>query len=427
MRTILRMIRKDLLRKVRSPLGIGVMLLFPVIFAAILALAFGGNDVPRVHLLVENRDDSLLGSALMSALGSDQIAEHFDVEVVGEEGIERLRKGQGSALLRIPEGFTRDFLDGEQMALELYRNPAQGIMPEIAEQVAGVLAEVLSAGSRVLRGPLDTIGPYTRSSDLEMSDQTVAEAAIGFKGIFDGADRFLAPLVIDFESVVLDEEGEEAVADDSQDDAVGSSSQAFSIFLFVFPGVSVWSLFMIGDACMRDILTESEAGTLRRQLHAPIGTGTVILAKAGFTAVVSLVALAILTATGWWAADRPVDPIGYVTLSLALILAITGAGATVYGAAGTQNRGATISSVVYLALGFAGGSFLPLSSMPAAVQALAPVSPFYWGTQGYQKLLSFDGNLLDVLSSVAVLSGLGIVLLTLGAALLRRQLARGGA
>jgi ABC-2 type transport system permease protein len=177
---------------------------------------------------------------------------------------------------------------------------------------------------------------------------------------------------------------------------------------------------------MRDVLTELEAGTLRRQLHAPVGTGTVILAKAGFTAAVSLIALAVLSVTGWLAVEGPVDVAGYVLLSAALVVAVTGAGATVYGAAGSQNRGATISSMVYLALAFAGGSFIPLDSLPGAMRALAPVSPFYWGTRGYQQLLVHGGGAAEILGPAAVLSGLGVVLLAVGAMLLHRRLARGG-
>ncbi len=418
---LLRMIRKDLLRKLRSPLGILVMLLFPVFFAGIMALAFGGGgSVPRVHLLVEDRDGNLLGGFLKSALGSDQAAEFLDVEMVGEDGLQRIEKGQGSALLRIPENFTSDFLEGEPTTLELYRNPAQGIMPEVAEQLAGILSEMLSAASRVLRDPLDHIVPFASSEDLVLTDQAVAEAAVAAKGVFDGAGRFLSPVVIDLETVTLDENGEESGEDD------GSPSQAFSIFLFVFPGVSVWSLFVIGDACMRDLLTELDAGTLRRQLYAPIGTNTLVLAKAGFTAVLSLLALAILTIIGWFAADRPVDPAGYSLLSFALILAVTGAAATVYGATGSQTRGAAVSSLIYLALAFAGGSFIPLDSLPGVMRALAPVSPFYWGTRGYQTLLQ-QGGVADILTSVVVLTGLGAVLLALGAWLLQRHVARGTA
>jgi ABC-2 type transport system permease protein len=403
------------------------MLLFPVVFSVIIAVTFGGNQVPQVYLLVENRDEGLFGNVILSALDSNEVAKYFDVEVVDEgEGLKRIRKGEGSALLRIPETFTGDVIEGTPTALELIRNPAQGIMPEVAEQVAGVLAEVLSTGSHVLRGPLDTIAPFTRSKALRITDDTVAGVALAVKGTVEGAEMFLDPVVIQFESVQLGEAPVEtsAAGEEEEDQGSSASDVAFSVFLFVFPGVSVWSLFMVGDIAMRDILTENEAGTLRRQLQGPIGGGAVILSKAGFTAVVCLLGLLVLTLTGWIARDRPVDLGGYLLLSFALILAITGAGAAIYGAAGTQTRGATIASVVYITLGFAGGSFINLQAMPQLVQAIAPISPFYWGTEGYKTLLR-GGGLTEVLFPVAVLGILGAVLLMVGAFLLQRRVARG--
>ena len=182
---------------------------------------------------------------------------------------------------------------------------------------------------------------------------------------------------------------------------------------------------MVGDIAMRDILTEYEAGTLRRQLQGPIGAGTLLVAKALFTAVMSILCLAVLSVLGWIAHDRPVDVLGFLAVSLALVLAVTGAGAAIYGATGREGRGATVASVLYLTLGFAGGSFLDLEVLPRAMRAIAPFSPFYWGTEGYKTLLE-GGRVASVLPSVAVLTGLGAGLMILGALLLRQRILKGG-
>jgi ABC-2 type transport system permease protein len=425
-RAIALMIGKDLRRKVRAPLGLLVLLLFPLAFAGILALTFGGGQVPRVHLLVENRDEGLLGNALLSALDSNRVAEYFDVEIVDAGGLALIERGKGSALLRIPESFTIDVLEGKPTALELVRNPAQGIMPEVAEQVAGVLAEILSAGSRVLREPLDTIAALADEDAADMSDEVVAAVSVAIKGSVEGAEKFLFPVVIDLETVSLGAPPPEAAENGDEEDGAPAAA-FFSIFLFVLPGISVWSLFMIGDIAMRDVITENVAGTLRRQLQGPITTAALIVAKAGFTAVVSLACLVILAVTGLFALDRPVSPVGFVLLSLALILAVTGAGATVYGAAGRAGRGATIASVVYLVLGFSGGSFIQVEALPGPVRAIAPISPFYWGTKGYTSLIQDGAGVADVLVPVIVLAGLGAVFLAIGASLLKRRIARGSA
>jgi len=175
MRRIAWMVRKDLLRRLRQPLGIGLLLAFPLVFSLMIAVTFGtgGSSFPKVRLFVENRDGNLVGDFLSSSLGSPEFAEYFEVEAVGEEGMARMEQGEASALLRIPDQFTEDLLDGKPTSLELVRNPAEGIMPEVAEQVATVLADVLSSGSRVLRGPLDTLKPMLDAgggpSDLSVS------------------------------------------------------------------------------------------------------------------------------------------------------------------------------------------------------------------------------------------------------------------
>ena len=415
MRRLWLMVRKDLRRKLRSPLGILIVLLFPVGFSAVIALAFGGDAHPRVHLLVENRDEGLLGNAVLSALDSNEVAVWFDVEVVADGGLARIEAGDGSALLRVPASFTQDVIDGRPVALELVRNPAQGIMPEIAEQTAGVLAEVLSSAAYVLREPLDALAPLVREDGAAVTSRAVAEIAVAVHGSISGASRFLDPLAIRLEVVDLGAPREPA------GDGTGSS-QTLSIFLFVFPGVAVWSLFMMGDLAMRDIVAESEAGTLRRQLQGPLGAAALIAAKAAFAFVLCALCLAILSLVGAFAADRPVDPAGFAILSLALIVAVTGAGAAIYGAAGKQRLGATIASALYLFLGFAGGSFIDLDNMPRAVRSIAPISPFYWGTQGYKALLD-GGGPAEIAVPAAVLVALGTVTLALGSMLLRRSLA----
>ena len=239
-----------------------------------------------------------------------------------------------------------------------------------------------------------------------------------FYEAIERAEELLIPPAITLDSVQLTDEVGETQGS-------GGASRSL-IFLMVLPGISVWGLFLVGDLAMRDIVTEATQGTLRRQLSGPISAGQLILAKALFTAVLSSISLILLAAIGWGVARQAVDLAGFLVLSFALILAITGYAAVVYGGVGTERQGATISSVLLLIFAFLGGSFIQLNSLPSGMRRLAPISPFYWGTTGYQKLIS-DGGLSDVLPSVGVLAGLGVVLLSLGSVLLQRRLRRGTA
>ena len=144
------------------------------------------------------------------------------------------------------------------------------------------------------------------------------------------------------------------------------------------------------------------------------------------TAVVAGVVLLILAAITAFLADVAVDLPAFAILSLSLVLAVTGFAALIYGAARTENQGTTAAAVIYLTMAFSGGSFVPLNSMPAALRGIAPISPFYWGTSGFQSLLD-EGGLADVLQNVAILGGLGLALLVAGSFLLQRKVLRGEA
>jgi len=412
------MVVKDLRRRLRAPLGICVVLSFPIVFSLMLAVTFGtGGDGPaRIHLLVENQDDNFIGGMLMSSLTSDQVAENFDVEVIEEGGEESLHEAGAAALLRIPAGFTDRVLAGEPAALQLVRNPAQGIMPEITEQLTGILAELLDAASRVLREPLVRLASAWEGDTFTMTDAMLTDTVLAVKETLEGAGTFVFPPVILLQS--------EQLGTNEDEDASGGAGFG-AIFLAILPGISVYALFLVGDLGMRDLLTEVGAGTLRRQLCGPLRAGTLILGKALSTMALCVISVLLLTMIGALIAPQSVSLAGFVLLSLALILAVTGMASTVYGASRSENRGSTIGAILYLILAFAGGSFITLEALPAALRTVAPLSPFYWGTIGFRTLLRDGGGPAEILVPAAILSALGIATLLLGSMLLQRHARRG--
>jgi hypothetical protein len=245
MRTLLLLVRKDLRRALRAPLAIGVTLAFPVIFALLIGVSFGGGDVepPKVRLLVEDLDQTFVSNFLVGAFESDQAGQYFDTTAVGPEGLELMERGKASALLRIREGFAQDLLDGNPITLELIRNPAESILPEIAEQTMIVLTEVLDAGSRLLREPLDELAPYFEEDDPDISATDVAQISVAFYDAMEGAEKYLVPPVVTLESLQLESESD---AGDSS-----SGSGVFNIFLMVLPGIWVWVLLMMGPTRAR--------------------------------------------------------------------------------------------------------------------------------------------------------------------------------
>lgn len=423
------MVGKDLKRRWREPLSTVLMLAFPLLFAGIMAMTFGTGQarVPKVHLLIEDQDGSLLGRLLTSAFSQGDAAKYFTVEPVEGDAVEHLERAEASAVLRLPKGLTEAVLEGKPATLELIRNPTQSMLPEVAEQVTRVLGDGLSSASYLLRQPLDELRPFLGEEiDRAPSDDAVSRIAVSFNRSITGAATYVLPPVITLASGEA-ETGEAPPATSAQTarPARTGTPTAASLFLFILPGISVFGLFMLTDQTMRDLLVEARQKTLRRQLAGPVSAGTVILGKALGTATVAALSIVILSAIGWLAAPGTVSLAAFVVLSLALVVATTGFAAAMYGVTRNESQGSTLAGLLTLLMAFSGGSFIPLDNLPAALEAVSPYSLIYWATQGYQELLGGGAALSEVLPNVAVLAGSGIVLLAVAGFLWRRRLLAG--
>jgi len=428
MRTILSMVEKDLRRRWRNPLASLVLLAFPVIFAGILALTFGGGkEVPKVRLLIADRDETFLSDLVVSAFARPESAQYFDSRKLekGEDGRALLEKEEATAVLEIPAGFSDALLAGRPTSLGLIKNPSQSLLPEVAEQVTAVLADGLGSASRLLAEPLRTLRPsLDRPDGKGPADPEVAAIAIAANQAITRASPYVFPPVITLESLTL--EDQTAKARPAAAKAPGSSPMG-SIFLLVLPGVSVFALFNLCDQAMRDLLTEGRLKTLRRQLAGPITAGTVIAAKALGTAALGLIGLSLLSIVGALTlpAGTDVHFAAFVLLAVALILAATGFAAFVYGLARGEKQGSAFASAITLLMAFTGGGFIPLQSLPQALRTVAPFSLMYWANAGFGKVVAGAGTIGDVLPNLAVLAGAGAVLLAISGALWRRRLLRG--
>ncbi|MFY9824839.1 MAG: ABC transporter permease [Thermoanaerobaculia bacterium] len=422
MRLLLAMVGKDLRRRVRSPLSTLLLLAFPLIFAGLLVLTFGGsgNTVPKVRLLIEDRDESLVSQLLVAAFQQGDAQKYFEVKKL-EKGpgavadpAAVLEREDATALLRLPAGLSGDVLAGRPAKLELVKSPAQSILPEVAEQVTTVLADGLSAASRLLRGPLDQMRTTPKGGP---SDPKVAEVAVLVNQVVTRARPYVLPPVITLETAARPEPGGPKPP--------AGPSPTTSLFLLVLPGVSVYALFNLADQSMRDLLVEARLKTLKRQLAGPVTVGQVLAGKTVATAAVAAISLVTLTLVGIAVAPRHVSLAGYLLLSLALVVATTGFSSFLFGLARGEKQGATLANLASLVMAFAGGAFLPLNSLPAALRAVSPFSLIYWASSGYQKLIAENAGLRALLPNIAVLAGAGLLLLAVSAPLWRRRLLRG--
>ena len=176
------LIRKDLLRRWRSPLSTIVMIVFPLFMSLAIGSISGGgggngNEFPRIKVLLQNNDeDGFLSNALMGAGGQGESQEFLEIVEVGDEGTKMMEEGKASAMVVLPENFTTKVFNREPVEIAVVRNPAEGIKPEIIVQGADVVATYLDQGARLLGEELGIIQVMMDSENVPASAKVGAVA-----------------------------------------------------------------------------------------------------------------------------------------------------------------------------------------------------------------------------------------------------------
>ena len=404
-------IRKDLIRRWRSPAATLAMLIFPLFMAGMIGTLSGNQgddqDFPPIKVLLEDRDGGFLTELLKGAIGREEVKKRLNVTLVGREGLHRMEKGDASALVIFPERFTDDLLAGRPAQIQVVRNPSEGISPEIVDQGVQALAVYLDQAQRVLGAELDTLRTMIDANDTPASVRVGALAA-SVNDRLRGLKRYLFPPLVKIESV---KPPKAPVAD------------RFNVYGYILIMTGVMALLMIASRSLGDLFEERKSGMLRRQLASPADLRLIIGAKIAFGVVFGLLVMAILGAVGLalrWL-KPPIDLAGAALLALTFSLAACGVMALVFALVRSERQAGILGWLVIMGMSALGGSMINVDAMPAAMQRLSPFTLNYWAIDGLTRLAFQGASLATVARHVAVLAALGVVTALAGYLLLLRK------
>ncbi|MFE1796047.1 ABC transporter permease [Streptomyces sp. NPDC059517] len=132
--------------------------------------------------------------------------------------------------------------------------------------------------------------------------------------------------------------------------------------------------------------------------------------------VLGVVQFAITLTIGWAAYGMQVtgSVAAFALTVLSTELAIIGVAVVLLNVTSHMSSMQQANHVVVLVGAAASGALLPYQTMPTAVQVLAHATPQFWALQAMKGICSRHLGVAGVLPDVAVLLGMGAVLLTIG-------------
>ncbi|HYL77256.1 MAG TPA: ABC transporter permease [Bryobacteraceae bacterium] len=361
---------KDLRRIRRDPVTLLVWLGIPIFVAAILTVIFGPNEArPHGTLLVVDDDGSFGATVVTGAFSQGPLGKMITVEKVDrDEGRRRIDKGDASALLIIPQGFSRALAETKPAKLELVRNPSHRILPDMIEETLSMLADGAFYLQNVAGDELRTVSIVKAPTDAD-----IALMAVRFNQVFIGLRKYLYPPLIQVNTQVIQDKTQRP--------------GGFAVMLL--PGILFMGIFFITRALSADIWTERTSGTLRRVVGTPGTLGAFLAGKL-------LASAAVLAAIGAFALLA-----GHLLLGLDIshfsmaVLWIAASGAAMYlfllilqTLASTERMANLLTNFVMLPLIMLGGGFVPFDWMPQGLAQIGRLTPNGWSVVQLQSIVA---------------------------------------
>ena len=360
-------------------------IIFAVITPLGLAIAFAAiipdyRQPFHTTIAVVDEDGGQLSTALTDeALGRLVGAGIVDLARVDGEAAarEEVAADRAGAAVVIPAGFTAAIQAGRPTEVRILGGTSL-IAREVARQAVTRFADEVDAVQLTVATLGQTAG-------------TVDPATIGAiqQAVLSGS-----PIVV-----------AEASAAKRQASMATFYGAAMAI-MFVFFAVQYGALALLG---------ERQAGTLNRLLAAPIRPSSILLGGSiagfalGIIAMTTLVVATTLLVHASWGSPELV-----AVLIVSVAFAATGISTLVATLAKTAEQAGGLNAIAALSMAAIGGVFIPLSQAPELLARVSLITPHAWFLRAIDTLAVPTAGLAEIMPSVVVLLGMGLVAGSIG-------------
>ncbi|MEV0172533.1 ABC transporter permease [Streptomyces sp. NPDC050803] len=189
--------------------------------------------------------------------------------------------------------------------------------------------------------------------------------------------------------------------------------------LGIFPLITMFLVTSIAT------LRERTSGTLERLLAMPLGKGDLIAGYALAFGTIAIVQSALTTALALWGLGLDVIGSPWLLLLIALLDALLGTalGLFVSAFAASEFQAVQFMPAVIFPQLLLCGLFTPRSNMHPVLEAISNVLPMSYAVDGMNEVLRHTDMTANFVRDVLIVAGCALLVLTLGAATLRRRTA----
>jgi ABC-type multidrug transport system permease subunit len=411
--------RHHLLRIVRNPGLILILLAIPITLALIEYAAFGptvaSGKLPRIRVLLLDEDNSF-ASRLVPQLftGGGPVKDMFETAPIPDRAAARasFQANDASALVVVPRGFQAALLSGGRAELQFAPNPLQTFSPDIAASVLDVTTTIGNGILGQAAAPLQRINA-ARGGGLPLTGDDVAAIS---RGLFDAAQRLNGLRAVTGLTVT-------AVRPTGEKEGPGARPRTF--FAFIFPGLVIFGVMFISQSLALRLMRDRVQGVERRLSMTPISPQSQIAGSFLFVASGLFVILALLMAVGAVVFGIELkNPAALLSIAVGFAIFASALHLAIIAIARNERSASFMGSGVIMLLSLLGGTFFPAENMPPFLRSVAFVMPNGAAQQGFVDVLAHSRTLAEASARVLVTWGWALATLVLALIATERKAGR---
>jgi ABC-type multidrug transport system permease subunit len=411
--------RHHLLRIVRSPGLILILLAVPVTLAALEYAAFGptvaSGKLPPIKVLILDEDRTLASGAVPQVFtAGGPLADMFETSPVTDRRAARalFQSNEASALVIVPKGFQDALLAGKRSEVLFAPNPLQTFSPAIAAAVLDMTSMIGNGIYGQAAVPLQRVNA-ARAANRPLTADDTAEIA---RGLFEAGQRLNGLAAIRNLTVT-------SIRPAGQTTGPGVDAKQF--FAFVFPGLVIFGAMFVSQSLALRLLRDRVRGVERRLAMTSVSPTAQIAGSFLFMVAGLVVVLALLMAVGAivFRIQLKNPPalvafaIGFAVFAAALQLAIVAV-------ARNERSASFMGSGIVMLLSLLGGTFFPAEDMPAFLRTAAFAMPNGAAQQGFVDVLAHGRTLAETSARLLTTWGWALVMMALALIAARRRTGR---
>ena len=353
------------------------------------AAGASSSGLSNIPVVIVNQDSGQLGPALVNLFSSPDLAGLVAPAPVADVAAARrqVEADQAAAAIIIPPGFTAGVVPdqatgqtGPSVKIEVYTDPARPVSASVIRAIVDSFLSQVDTGTVSAQVVIQQLLANRLLTPAQLAGS--GAGSVGSIVQHTLAAQNASPLVTIRQSTGL--AGSAACAPSSGPCGAAPEVDALAIFA---PGMALMFLMYTVSYGGRNLLAERTEGTLPRLLSTPTSAVQVLGGKVfgifltGVAQVTILVVASTLLFNLKWG-----NPIGLAALILAVVAAATGWGILLAAFARTPSQVASAGSALMLVFGILSGLFVPLSTFPGWLQAIAHLTPNAWGLDAFTSL-----------------------------------------